>query len=106
MTTRSLTPRPAAATTTTQQRPSTHFTQEDARDASSQATSSVLLPDGSILTALGTGYRAIVPEDEPQKFRPRDVGLVNWRVNNEGLNDDRTIANAPADSDLRNRLVP
>jgi len=73
---------------------------------SSQATSSALLPDGSILTAFGTGYRAIVPDDEPQKFSPRDVGLVNWRVNNEGLNDDRTIANAPADSDLRNRLVP
>ena len=72
---------------------------------SSQATSSVLLPDGSILTAFGTGYRATVPEDK-QSVSPRDVGLVRWRVNNEGLNDDRTIADAPFDSDLRNRFDP
>ena len=72
----------------------------------SQQTSSVLLPDGSILTAFGTGYRATVPEDDPQKFNPRDVGLVNWRVNNEGLNDDRTITDSPFDSDLRNRFDP
>ena len=72
---------------------------------SSQATSSVLLPDGSILTAFGTGYRATVPETK-QSYNPRDVGLLNWRVNNEGLSDDRTIADAPFDSDLRNRLDP
>ena len=64
---------------------------------SSQATSSVLLPDGSILTAFGTGYRT-PPE--------RDVGLVRWRVNNKGLNDDRTVAGAPFDSDLRNLFDP
>jgi len=64
---------------------------------SSQATSSVLLPDDSILTAFGTGYRT-PPE--------RDVGLVHWRVNNEGLNDDRTVANARYDSYLRNRFDP
>ena len=69
---------------------------------SSQATSSVLLPDGSLLTAFGTGYRATVPEDESQTYSPRDVGLVNWRVNSEGLNGERAIAGAPADSDLRN----
>ena len=73
---------------------------------SPQATSSVLLPDGSILTAFGTGHRVIVPEDDPQKYHPRDVGLVKWRVNNEGLNDDTTIADAPADSDLRNVFDP
>ena len=73
---------------------------------SSQATSSVLLPDGSILSAYGTGYRAMVPEDDPGRFKPRDVGLVNWRVNNESLDDDRTIANAAFDSDLRNRFDP
>lgn len=71
-----------------------------------QATSSVWLPDGSILTAFGTGFRATVPEDDPQKFNPREVGLVNWRVNHEGLNDDTTIADAPVDSDLRNRFDP
>ena len=72
----------------------------------SQTTSSVLLPDGSILTAFGTGHRASVPEDRAQHYNPRDVGLVNWRVNDEGLNDDRTIADAPFDSDLRNRFDP
>ncbi len=69
---------------------------------SSQQTSSVLLPDGSVLTAYGTGYRASVPQHDPQRFNPRDVGLINWRVNNEGLNDDKSIASAPLDSDLRN----
>ena len=73
---------------------------------SCQQTSSVLLPDGSILTVFGTGYRATVSEDDPVRFRPRDVGLVNWRINNEGLDDDRTIAEAPFDSDLRNRFDP
>ena len=72
----------------------------------SQTTSSVLLPDGSILTAFGTGYRAVVPEDQEQTYNPRDVGLVKWRVNDEGVNDDRTIADAPFDSDLRNRFDP
>ena len=72
----------------------------------SQMTSSVLLPNGSILTVFGAGCRATVPEDDPQRYSPRDVGLVNWRVNNEGLNDDRTIADAPSDSDLRNRFDP
>jgi hypothetical protein len=71
----------------------------------SQATSSVVLPDSSVLTAFGTGYRAAVPDDEPQRFSPRDVGLVNWRPNNEGLNDDRILSDAPEDSDLRNRFV-
>ena len=69
---------------------------------SSQQTSSVLLPDGSVLTAFGTGYRASVPSDDQQKYSPRDIGLVNWRVNNESLNDDRTISDAAADSDIRN----
>ena len=73
---------------------------------SSQQTSSVLLPDGSILTAFGTGYRVVKPEGDPQTYCPRDVGLVKWRVNYEGLNDDRTIANAPFDSDLRNLFDP
>ena len=75
---------------------------------SPQSTSSVLLPDGSILTAFGTGYRAIVPKPkkDEQKFNPRDVGLVKWRVNNEGLNDDTTIADAPFDSALRNWFDP
>ena len=41
-----------------------------------------------------------------KSYSPRDVGLVSWRVNNDGLNDDRTMANAPLDSDPRNRFDP
>jgi hypothetical protein len=44
--------------------------------ASSQATSAVLLPDGSLLTAFGTGYRS---QPGPGGLPiPRDVGLVLW----------------------------
>lgn len=41
-------------------------------------TSSALLPDGSILTAFGTGYREETgPDGLPI---PRDIGLVQWRL--------------------------
>ena len=43
-----------------------------------QATSSILFPDGSILTAFGTIYRAQL--DEKGRPAPRDVGLVLWRI--------------------------
>ncbi len=46
--------------------------------ASPQATSTVLLPDGSLLTAFGTGYRS--QPDKLHNFAPRDVGLVKWRL--------------------------
>ena len=68
--------------------------------------SAVERPGGSILTAFGTGYRVVKPEADPQTYCPRDVGLVKWRVNDEGLNDDRAIANAPFDSDLRSLFDP
>ena len=45
---------------------------------SSQATSTVLLPDGYLLTAFGTGYRS-----QPNANGlpcPRDVGLIRWRL--------------------------
>jgi Neuraminidase (sialidase) len=71
---------------------------------SSQATSSVLLPDGSILTAFGTGYHCNNPPDG--RPTPRDVGLVRWRVNNRGLRHDRTIRDAPYDSARRNVFHP
>jgi hypothetical protein len=45
---------------------------------SSQATSTVLLPDGSLLTAFGTGYRS-QPNAQGQSA-PRDVGLIRWRT--------------------------
>ena len=73
--------------------------------SSSQATSTVLLPDGSLLTAFGTGYRAF---DSTGRGRPipRDVGLINWNVNDGPVSSDRTITNAPFDSDLRNEFNP
>jgi len=71
---------------------------------SSQATSSRLLPDGSILTCFGTGYRIQKGPKNPQA--PRDVGLVLWRLNNKPVNAERTIRNAAFDSDLRNIFDP
>ena len=73
----------------------------DAYWASSHTTSSVLLPDGFILTVFGTGYR--VPPDAKSPG-PMDVGLIRWQVNNEGLNSDQTVTQAPFDSDLRNQF--
>jgi hypothetical protein len=71
--------------------------------ASSQATSTVLLPDGSLLTAFGTGYRS-QPRAGDGSPAPRDVGVVHWQLNDKGLNDDRTLAEAPWNSDLRNQF--
>jgi hypothetical protein len=71
---------------------------------SSQATSSVLLPDGSILTAFGTGYRC--REDAQGRSAPRDVGLIQWRLGEGQVGRERRIRDAAADSDLRNWLDP
>jgi hypothetical protein len=49
---------------------------ENAWWASCQATSSILLSDGMILTAFGTGYRS--HPNEKNMAEPRDVGLVRW----------------------------
>ena len=74
---------------------------ENAWWPSSQATSSRLLPDGSIITVFGTGYR--IHSDEQA---PRDVGLVRWRLNTDPVNTDTTIRDAAFDSDLRNVFDP
>ena len=71
--------------------------------ASSQATSTVLLPDGSLLTAFGTGYRTQPGEKGPA---PRDVGLIKWRLIDRPLNNDRRIREALPDSDIRNVFDP
>ncbi|MFN0168574.1 MAG: sialidase family protein, partial [Bryobacteraceae bacterium] len=72
--------------------------------ASSQATSTVLLPGGSLLTAFGTGYRSRDPAGIG-KPGPRDVGLVLWS-SHRPVDTDRTISNAHYDSDLRNNFDP
>ncbi len=48
--------------------------------ASPHTTSSIVLPDGSILTAYGTGYRQRDDAFGPGLYGPRDVGLVNWNI--------------------------
>ena len=74
---------------------------ENAWWPSSQATSSQLLPDGSIITAFGTGYRIKTDEQAP-----RDVGLVRWRLNTGPVNTDTTIRDAAFNSELRNLFDP
>jgi len=74
-------------------------------NSSSQATSSKLLPDGSILTAFGTGYR-VSPHSGDRTPAPQDVGLVRWRLNTEPVNTDSTIRDAAFDSELRNIFDP
>jgi len=71
--------------------------------ASSQATSSVLLPDHSILTTFGTGYRSQPADSGPT---PRDAGLVHWRLSAGPVNADRNITDAPVESALRNVYDP
>lgn len=71
---------------------------------SSQATSTVLLPDGSLLTAFGTGYRCQdIVKGQPA---PRDVGVVKWRLNPSPVNSETRLRDAPLDSDLRNVYDP
>ena len=74
----------------------------DALYQSPQGVSSVLLPDGKILTAFGTGYRSKGPA---AKHR-RDIGLVRWQLSGARLNDSNTIRTAAPDSDLRNIFDP
>ncbi len=73
--------------------------------ASSQATSTVLLPDGSLLTAFGTGYRGLDPTGTGRPGA-RDVGLARWNVVEGSMDSDSTISSAPYDSDLRNKFNP
>ena len=73
--------------------------------ASSQATSTLLLPDGALLTAFGTGFRSTDPKGQGRPG-PRDAGLVRWTINMQPVNSERTITNAPPDSALRNDFNP
>lgn len=77
---------------------------ENAWWPSSQATSSVLLPDGQILTVFGTGFRS--QPNERGQSAPRDVGLVLWRLSDGPINEDRPVRDAAHDSDTRNVFDP
>ena len=65
----------------------------------------MLLPDGSLLTAFGTGYRS-QPGADGGNPAPRDAGVISWRLDDTPLDDTMTIRNAPVDSDLRNVFDP
>lgn len=67
---------------------------------SPQSTSSVLLPDGSLITVFGTGVRNV----PTQTLWKMDVALVKWRPDAVPTNSDTTLRDAPYDSDLRNRF--
>lgn len=73
---------------------------------SPQATSTVLLPDGSLITVFGSGTRTLVNPAHFGQPIHRDVGVVRWRVSDSPVNSERTITNAPFDSDLRNKFDP
>ncbi len=62
---------------------------------------SIVLPDGSILTGAGVG-----PRLDPTKrdTTPRDIVLIKWRPNAGPVSKSTKIADAPYDSDLRNHL--
>jgi hypothetical protein len=60
--------------------------------------------DGAILTAFGTGYRIKFGKESPQA--PRDVGLIEWRLNTKSVNAETTIRDAALDTDLRNVFDP
>ncbi len=63
----------------------------------SQMTSTALLPDGSLLTVFATGFR-----NEPSKPLVMDAGMVKWKLDERRLSRDRTIRDAPIESDARN----
>jgi hypothetical protein len=64
----------------------------EAYSSGPQCTTSVLLPDGSILTAFGLEYRR--------------VALVRWTLNHQPANGDNRMSAAAYDSDLRNKFDP
>ena len=70
------------------------------------STASVLLPDGTILTAYGNGYRVNPNPAVLGQPTPRDTGLVRWKLNYKGLNKDHVISDSPVESDLRNVFDP
>jgi len=70
---------------------------------SPQGVSSVLLPDGKMLTAFGTGYRSQGPGAGKHR---RDIALVRWQLGEETLNDSSTMRDAPPASALRNFFDP
>ena len=78
--------------------------ENSAGEGDPQNTSSVVLPNDEIVTVFGIGPRTGNSAYEVHHYYPRDIGLVRWRINRRGLNQERTISDAPYDSDLRNKF--
>lgn len=74
-----------------------------------QHAASVLLPDGSILTAFGTGCRAKIDAARTELpsglISPRDIGLVSWTKNTNLPNEVGILTKAVYHSDLRNKVT-
>ncbi len=66
-------------------------------------TSTVVLPDGTIFTAIGDGHRVDVTNRD---ITPRDITVVKWKLNPKPVNRDNRISSAPSISDLRNKFTP
>ena len=64
-------------------------------------TSSALLPDGTIITAFGTGIK-----NAGAAYDRWAIGLVKWRLNDDAVNSAQDITEASEDSDLRNNIDP
>ena len=62
----------------------------------------MLLPDGALLTAFGTGLRNV----REQTLCKMDVAMVRWRLSGKPAGSDRAIGAAAFDSDLRNKFDP
>ena len=73
--------------------------------ASPQRTATVLLPDKSLITAFGTGYRNKGRQGQ-RTHSPQDIAIVRWRVGDGRLSDEHAIADALFDSELRNVFDP
>ena len=63
------------------------------------------MPDGSLLTAFGTGYRS-QPDAGGGNPSPRDAGGISWRLSDAALDDTRTARDAAPDSEARNTFDP
>ncbi len=67
-----------------------------------QSSSTVQLPDDTIVTAFGTGFRNVTDTNHCLM----DVALVRWKLPNNPINNDSTLRDAPFDSETRNLLPP
>ncbi len=95
----------------------------DVRWQAPQLTSTVALPDGSLLTAFNRVHpvpQYVMGESAPspsgslvtRHWTPvsanasRTIVMVHWRLNPGPVNSERRIIDAPPDSDLRNKFDP